>query len=78
MMFSGVNIVTAFNGAALFRARRQMGFRNLFWFPGYAFNGAALFRARRRVARDCGWLVGSNLQWGRALSSAETPQPRSR
>ena len=39
---------------------------------GRAFNGAALFRARRRAGRT--GFTGQNpfLQWGRALSSAET------
>ena len=36
------------------------------------FNGAALFRARRPVLSHQGFSVNQTLQWGRALSSAET------
>jgi len=60
-----------FNGAALFRAWRQQ-------YPPRAdqtlprFNGAALFRARRLGIRKPNFNILSQLQWGRALSSAET------
>ena len=87
--------IERFNGAALFRARRPHFVRH----PDASadgFNGAALFRARRPVSRQLfineshasmgprSFERGDNpvivaatasaavLQWGRALSSAET------
>ena len=90
---------SAFNGAALFRARRpgeNVSQKTRF---SSSFNGAALFRARRRIEDNAGvmgliasmgprsfergddrdggpgWNGILRLQWGRALSSAETRVP---
>ena len=60
-----------FNGAALFRARRQCP-RKAIGGGAVGFNGAALFRARRRLLMTCPMEDAAMLQWGRALSSAET------
>ena len=61
-----------FNGAALFRARR-LGHNSKGVHPGPStFNGAALFRARRPHQRQMPLQPSTALQWGRALSSAET------
>ena len=60
-----------FNGAALFRARRPA--KALALAATYhSFNGAALFRARRPARSVFPLFRGPTLQWGRALSSAET------
>ena len=61
----------AFNGAALFRARR-LDCPKEEQKQEHPFNGAALFRARRlaRAYNYCS--ICCVLQWGRALSSAET------
>ena len=60
-----------FNGAALFRARRPTSLET----PrriSCSFNGAALFRARRLTLLVELEATIPALQWGRALSSAET------
>ena len=64
-------IARPFNGAALFRARRPRTTWPASRQPS-AFNGAALFRARRHWWKATARSSAGCLQWGRALSSAET------
>src|SRR6266850_559827 len=60
-----------FNGAALCRARNRSGTAYQ-WHPGDCFNGAALCRARNLRKRRPIQQILCPLQWGRALSSAES------
>ena len=64
-------LIPTFNGAALFRARRQCASERESKCAG-GFNGAALFRARRPRRTSGLGARHTHLQWGRALSSAET------
>ena len=38
------------------------------------FNGAALFQVRKAISQSSAWSSRSKLQWGRTLSSAESPK----
>ena len=57
--------------------RGDLGFLFLTTCCHTTFNGAALFRARRPWFSFSNNLLSHNLQWGRALSSAETRLPLS-
>ncbi len=61
-----------FNGAALFQARIHPLCQTESRFQHTHFNGAALFQARIRAMRPLYSPTTTPLQWGRALSSADT------
>ena len=79
ILFSSLFARDAFNGAALFRARRQFGQLRHRGPEQPPSMGPRSFE-RGDTLDGCSWHpAGATLQWGRALSSAETgpPEPES-
>ena len=61
---------TGFNGAAIFRSRKESRLEGatLIW---WRFNGAAIFRSRKAILTTRNAQSRYSLQWGRDLSIAE-------